>query len=155
MTKGVRCIVFNNNKILLVKREDSGLWELPGGKIEKGEDMFTAAIRELKEETNLQALEMWYLGKWINKIPLLGGQEVLVCIKATGKLSSSWESPEVKYWSNKEIETRLPKHLKKLIYGVKDAHHFTSLTDYDISTIIRFLFGRIKRLLRGHLTVGS
>ena len=43
--------------ILLVKRAfnpGKGLWGLPGGFIEKGETPEIAAIRELKEETNLE-----------------------------------------------------------------------------------------------------
>jgi ADP-ribose pyrophosphatase YjhB (NUDIX family) len=43
----------SEDKILLGKRKDSGLFGLPGGWLEKGEEWEQAACRELKEETGL------------------------------------------------------------------------------------------------------
>lgn len=40
-------------KILLIQRKDTGLWALPGGFLDNNENAIDAAIRELKEETNL------------------------------------------------------------------------------------------------------
>ena len=52
--------------MLISKRENtkflSGLWEFPGGKIEKKESAEKAIIRELKEETNLFIKAPTYLG---------------------------------------------------------------------------------------------
>ncbi len=39
--------------ILLEKRRDNGLWGLPGGRIEPGESIIEAALREVREETGL------------------------------------------------------------------------------------------------------
>lgn len=51
---GVAVIIFNNeNQLLLQKRSDVGLWGIPSGHIEIGETVSQAAIREVKEETNL------------------------------------------------------------------------------------------------------
>ena len=55
----VRGILKNKDgKILIVKRHpksrtDPEMWELPGGKVEKGEFFVDALVREIKEETNL------------------------------------------------------------------------------------------------------
>ena len=55
----VRGIIKNDNgEILIVKRHpksrtDPEMWELPGGKVEKGEDFDVALVREIKEETSL------------------------------------------------------------------------------------------------------
>ena len=57
----VRGIIKNDNdEILIVKRHpksrtDPEMWELPGGKVEKGEDFDVALVREIKEETGLDA----------------------------------------------------------------------------------------------------
>lgn len=57
----VRGIIKNDsNEILIVKRHpksrtDPEMWELPGGKVEKGEHFADALVREIKEETNLDA----------------------------------------------------------------------------------------------------
>src|SRR3989338_1659919 len=52
----VSVIIVNENKeILLVQHKKASrlYWVLPGGRIEYGEDFATCAVRELKEETNL------------------------------------------------------------------------------------------------------
>lgn len=56
----VRGIIKNEDKILIVKRHpksrtDPEMWELPGGKVENGEHFADALVREIKEETSLDA----------------------------------------------------------------------------------------------------
>ncbi|WP_371413995.1 NUDIX hydrolase [Virgibacillus sp. Bac332] len=51
-TSGCFTIVFNKKGyILLVKRKDYPVWDLPGGMLEKDEHLENCAIREAKEET--------------------------------------------------------------------------------------------------------
>ncbi|MGF3103028.1 NUDIX hydrolase [Rossellomorea sp. DUT-2] len=51
-TAGCFTIVINQKGyILLAKRKDYPLWDLPGGTLEKGEDTTICAIRETEEET--------------------------------------------------------------------------------------------------------
>lgn len=42
-----------SGRILLVRRDDDGYWELPGGRIEVGESASAAAIREVAEEAGV------------------------------------------------------------------------------------------------------
>lgn len=55
----VRGVIKNSDdEILILKRHpksrtDPEMWELPGGKVEKGEHFADALVREIKEETNL------------------------------------------------------------------------------------------------------
>ncbi len=51
-------IVNDKKELLLIKRQNDdahspGAWEIPGGRLELGEDPFEALKRETKEETNL------------------------------------------------------------------------------------------------------
>jgi len=48
------CLIKNDNKYLLVQEGNPkvyGLWNLPAGHVDKGEQIDTAAVREAKEET--------------------------------------------------------------------------------------------------------
>ncbi|NCN03620.1 MAG: NUDIX domain-containing protein [Candidatus Pacebacteria bacterium] len=62
---GTVIILLNNkNQILLGKRKNAfkaGLYGLPGGRIDRGENLTDGAKRELREETNLDAEDIRYL----------------------------------------------------------------------------------------------
>jgi 8-oxo-dGTP pyrophosphatase MutT (NUDIX family) len=47
-----------NDNVLFGIRKDCGKYVNPSGKAEKGEDIYQACIRELKEETGLDALDL-------------------------------------------------------------------------------------------------
>lgn len=44
-------LIMDGNRILLHKRGDNGMWGIPGGGVEPGEEIRIAAIREIQEET--------------------------------------------------------------------------------------------------------
>lgn len=50
--KSCGCIIVDNNQVLLVKH-NGGHWGFPKGHVEKNETEEQTAIREVKEETNL------------------------------------------------------------------------------------------------------
>lgn len=53
----VQCVVMeqgNDDQILMGKRKRDNYWEFLGGKLEKGEDVIEAGLRELTEETGVE-----------------------------------------------------------------------------------------------------
>ena len=56
LRKGVGVVLLNNNnQVFVAKRIDNpnDFWQMPQGGVDKNEDSFDAAIRELKEETSI------------------------------------------------------------------------------------------------------
>jgi len=67
LRNGVGIVVLNNeNKVFVAKRIDNpkNFWQMPQGGVDKDEDLYTAALRELKEETSIVSVK---LIKEINK----------------------------------------------------------------------------------------
>lgn len=50
--------ILPNGHIVLVRRRDNGLWALPGGMVNWGEDIRTSVQRELQEETGLEVTQI-------------------------------------------------------------------------------------------------
>lgn len=51
--KSCGCIIFNEKKEILLVHQTAGHWGMPKGHVEKDETEIETAIREVKEETNL------------------------------------------------------------------------------------------------------
>ena len=65
--KSCGCIIIENNKVLLI-HQTKGHWGFPKGHIEENETEFDTALREVKEETNLDVeinVEKRYTEKYI------------------------------------------------------------------------------------------
>ena len=61
LRSGVGIVLLNKeNKIFVAKRIDNpkNFWQMPQGGIDKGEDLYAAALRELKEETSITNIKL-------------------------------------------------------------------------------------------------
>ena len=60
---GGRVLIENKKgEILLIRRKDNGQWGFPAGGLEIGESIRESIIREAKEETGLEILELQLIG---------------------------------------------------------------------------------------------
>ena len=60
LRSGVGIVLLNKeNKIFVAKRIDNpkNFWQMPQGGVDKDEDFYTAALRELKEETSIVSVK--------------------------------------------------------------------------------------------------
>ena len=61
LRNGVGVIILNSqNKVFVARRIDNPkkFWQMPQGGVEDGEDYYKAALRELKEETNIKSISL-------------------------------------------------------------------------------------------------
>jgi 8-oxo-dGTP pyrophosphatase MutT (NUDIX family) len=104
----------SGDTILLEKRRDCGWWGLPGGKVEPGESLVEAAVREVVEETGLTVEITHLIGVYSNPIgrivtyPDNGDvvQLIDVIVEArvlSGSLICSQESEEVRFFSSSQL----------------------------------------------------
>lgn len=89
VSQGSFTIIVNSDqdKLLLVKRRDVPVWDLPGGRLEKGESDLECAIREAKEETGLEIEIIRKIGCYYRPLyqdtqhifigKVMGGQQIL------------------------------------------------------------------------------
>lgn len=112
---GVGAVVFNNNnQVLLIQRgkdPSAGLWALPGGLVELGEELKKACAREIMEECNIEVA----VGEVIDVLDLILRDEngnvqyhyILVDYEATyinGELSAQTDAKDAGWFSHYELE---------------------------------------------------
>jgi dTDP-glucose pyrophosphorylase/ADP-ribose pyrophosphatase YjhB (NUDIX family) len=94
-------------RILLERREDCGLWGLPGGRMNYGETAEQTAVREVREETGLRISVERLVGVYSNPARVVSYpngdvvQPVVVVVEASaqpGEITPSLESLEVIYF---------------------------------------------------------
>lgn len=79
-----------DDRIVLIRRSDNGLWSLPGGIVDWGEDLPSAIRRELVEETGLELTRIRRLvGVYSapDRDPRMHSICVVVEVEATGTLN--------------------------------------------------------------------
>lgn len=66
-TRGVRCIIRFENKILFIKHSYGlSFWNIPGGGVKKKETFEQAIIREVKEEVGIIVKEVKKIGNFLS-----------------------------------------------------------------------------------------
>ena len=100
--------LMSDGKIVLVRRQDTGEWGLPGGFVEWGEDIRTTAHREIAEETGLELVKICRLvGVYssMDRDPRVHSITVVVEAQVQGnsQVKDTLEIAEAKAFSQEEI----------------------------------------------------
>jgi len=113
-----------DNEFLFIHRQ--GIWDLPKGKLEKGETIKNAAIRECEEECGIKQLTItkqlsssFHLYKYKKGFALKQSYWFYMKSDYSKKLTPQLEEDiyEVKWFSKHEIETIIIKHT---YYTIRD-----------------------------------
>ena len=127
---GVKAVIVNNGKVLLLKRSQKyenlvDQWDIPGGRINFGEEPIVGLKREILEETGLELTHVLdildastiYLNKDTHIV------RVTYLVKCNGQISLSGEHTDSKWFSLDEITFPLKDHLlQKVIDNVRKSH---------------------------------
>jgi len=116
--KGVFAIVFKEDKVLLGKRRDINMWNLIGGGVEKGEDLYCALSREVMEEIGATIKEIHKLKRYIN-----GHKEKVYVFLTTlneFEFKRTEEVSKIKYFKvNRLPENLYGSHKKRILDAYK------------------------------------
>src|SRR5512143_211750 len=66
LTLGVRVMMIQDNRVLLIRQSYMSGWFMPGGRVEKGETLEEAARREAREEVGAVLKNVSLLGAYSN-----------------------------------------------------------------------------------------
>lgn len=140
----VGAVLINENKIALIqegKEKSYGKWNLPGGRLEKGEKIIDGAIREVEEETGYK-VNITYLTGIYNITSGIGDQVVVINfigdviggdLRYDGKeiINAKWFTlDEIK--NLKDSELRNPKLIRKIIEEVESGKRLPLEIIHDI-----------------------
>jgi ADP-ribose pyrophosphatase YjhB (NUDIX family) len=120
----VNAIVFNGQgEVLLAKRTDNGLWCIPGGHVDLGESLSKACLRELREETGLEAEVVKLVGVYSdtkNSLHIAQGLEwhtvrvSFLCKITGGTIRPSEETSEIKYFKLDQLPSLITDHARRI-----------------------------------------
>lgn len=123
----VDAVIEREDKVLLIKRKNEphkGLWALPGGFVEYGEDVESAVKREVKEETNLDLKIKRLLGVYSAPGRDPRGHTVSICFiaEAAGSEERGSDASDARFFDLREAKN------KNLAFD-----HIHILEDYECS----------------------
>ncbi|MCB9410470.1 NUDIX hydrolase [Mycolicibacterium sp.] len=99
-------VVRDDGQVLVIKRDDNGHWEAPGGVLELDESFEAGVQREVLEETGLEVVVERLTGVYKN---LTHGIVALVyrCRAAGGEPHATQEAREIRWMTKEEVQAAM------------------------------------------------
>ena len=148
LRSGVGIILLNDeNKVFIAKRIDNpkNFWQMPQGGIDKDEDLYSAALRELKEETSIVSVK---LIKEIEDILTYILPDHLIGIIWKGKFKGQKQKWFVMKFIGNESEINIKtKHPEFLDWKWIDPEDLTKIAVNFKLEVYKKLKSEIKRIL--------
>jgi ADP-ribose pyrophosphatase YjhB (NUDIX family) len=119
---GADAIIYQEKKILLMKRHDNKLWASPGGLVEVGETPAEAAVRELFEETGINGTLDRLLGvfdsrKWQSQMKFHMYHFLFLIDGDTSSMHTTEEALDLGFFSKDDLPPLSPGHKKWIPYA--------------------------------------
>ncbi|OCB96247.1 8-oxo-dGTP diphosphatase [Bacillus amyloliquefaciens] len=142
MAQGAFVIIQNDGRdILLVKRKDVPLWDLPGGRIAEGETPEAAAIREACEETGYNVTIMKKAGEY-ERPAFEDTQHVFIGVITGGTpLMNGPETAALRWFSQNRLPLLMvPNRKRQVKDGLNGASNIkVTLKDRNLLSILDLL----------------
>ncbi len=137
---GADAAIFRDGQILLIRREDDGLWAMPGGATEVGETWAQSVERELWEEAGVKGSATKLLGVfdsrlWGTRAKYHLYQSVwLVDVPDDQTPIPGLETTGVGFFSEDDLPDLSPGHLRRVPVVFKLARAALSVPYFDMTT---------------------
>ena len=144
---GVSGLVVNQHgELLVIRRNDTRTWAIPGGSLDVGEMPTEGIVREVEEETGFMVLPVRLVAVHFIEF---GGHPIVQlmfrCLLRGGEAKTSRESPSVGYVKTNPIEVRmLDFHKSRIEKGLTHLGKATFET-YQLSMVEKALWQVLRR----------
>ena len=134
-----RAAIFKDEKILLV-HENNGTWSLPGGWCDVDQSVTSNTIKEIKEETGLDAMaekliavQDWRKHNWCN-LPYGVIKIFVLCNVLGGSFEDNIETTEIRYFGKEELPENLAvekttEEQIRLCFEAYESEHWESVIE--------------------------
>lgn len=134
--------VFQNSKILLVKRRDVPVWVLPGGGVDKEEGLEEALRREIWEESGFHVKVLRKVGEYFPINRLANYTHLFECTLISGEATLSQETREVEFFDIDNLPSLPPPYLDWIQDCLKQEKEIIQkyLTGINYTILLKYLF---------------